>query len=164
MRHRCAREGVAPNRDRAGTGRQQRGEHGREQQIIQRTRTGIDTCGSRNFARVSVTARSIKTVMVLDPAATLAALRPFQAINTERALMEITVEGRRLRASLSTKSVRKVINIVKEHGVEHVTVLIQGRLMRDDEIAEAGLTAQPKIAKPAAAVATPTRTTAAAAP
>ena len=45
-----------------------------------------------------VTARSIKMVMVLDPAATVAALRPFQAINTERALMEITVEGRRLRA------------------------------------------------------------------
>jgi hypothetical protein len=78
--------------------------------------------------------------------------------------MGITVEGRRLRASLSTKSVRKVINTVKEHGVEHVTVLIQERLMRDDEIAEAGLIAQPKIAKPAPAVATATRTTAAAAP
>jgi hypothetical protein len=111
-----------------------------------------------------VTARSIKIVMVLDPAATVAAFRPFQAINTERALMEITVEGRKLRASFSTKSVRKVINTIKEHGAERVSVLIQGRLMGDDEIAEAGLVAQPKIAKPAAAAATATRTAAAAAP
>jgi hypothetical protein len=65
---------------------------------------------------VQVTARAIKIVVVLDSAATVAALRPLQAVNAQRVLVEITVEGRKLTGNFSGKSVRKAIDTVKEHG------------------------------------------------
>jgi hypothetical protein len=55
---------------------------------------------------------------VLDPAAAAAALQPLQAVNAQRVLVKITVEGRKLIGNFSGKSVRKAIDAVKEHGAE----------------------------------------------
>jgi hypothetical protein len=46
-------------------------------------------------------------------------------------------------------SVRKCLGPLRQSGPEAVAVIIQGKLMRDDTIAEAGLVAQLRVPKPA---------------
>jgi hypothetical protein len=96
----------------------------------------------------TLTARSIKLVVPLDAAAVLATLRPLQR-NEARIMFEIEVDGRRLRCDFAPKAVRKAFGIIAEHGAENVAVIVQGKLGRDDTIAEAGLVAQVKAPKPA---------------
>jgi len=96
----------------------------------------------------ALTARAIKIVLVLDPAAVEQTLRPL-AIADRRVPIAVDVEGRRLTAEFAPKAVRKVLSVLAEHGADGVAVLIQGRLMADNSIADAGLVAQPKAPKPA---------------
>jgi hypothetical protein len=56
---------------------------------------------------------------------------------------------RALSADIAGKSLRKAQGVTRETGADNVVLVLQGRLAAGDMIAEAGLTAQPKIAKPA---------------
>src|SRR3954447_13237610 len=91
----------------------------------------------------AVTARAIKVTIVLDPAQLAEALAPFEQASG-RVPLEITVDGRTLRADFAAKAVRKALGAVREHGHAGVAVLVQGKRMADNSIAEAGLLAQPR--------------------
>jgi hypothetical protein len=61
----------------------------------------------------------------------------------------ITVVGRRLTADFPPRAIRKALATIAEHGADGVACLIQGRLLADSAIADAGLSVQPKT-RPAA--------------
>ncbi len=106
--------------------------------------------GRRDMPRISATARKLKVTTVLDTAA-FAGLRLPDGVPA-RSELTVSVNGRRFKADVATKSVRRVLAAVAEHGVDGVVVLSQGTLGPGDEITEAGLVAQAKVpAKVAAA-------------
>jgi hypothetical protein len=95
--------------------------------------------------------RSLKATIMLD-AAELLTLPPPQD-GVPRYLLRVAVGGRTITADLSGKSVRKALANIREHGVEGVAVMLQGRLEVNNSLAEAGLVAQPKALKPSASAA-----------
>jgi hypothetical protein len=92
-----------------------------------------------------LTAKAIKTTLVLAPEELLTAARSLP--EGQRVPVRIDAAGRRLTASLNAKSVRKVLATIKESGPDGVAVILQGKLV-GDAIEEAGLVAQPRV-KPA---------------
>jgi predicted O-methyltransferase YrrM len=54
----------------------------------------------------------------------------------------VTVAGRVVTADLNAKSVRKAISTIRENGVENVACALQGKLLADNSVSEAGVTAQ----------------------
>jgi hypothetical protein len=96
--------------------------------------------GGENMPTVS--ARSIKVTVVLDSVEVLGVLQQATAIADARVPFTVEVEGRKLRTSFAAKSVRKALATLQANGPENVAVIIQGKLMRSDEISEAGLVAQ----------------------
>jgi hypothetical protein len=96
----------------------------------------------------TLTARSIKITIVLDAVETLGVLQQATAIADARVPFTIDVEGRRLHCTFAAKSVRKALATLQHNGPENVAVLVQGRLLRNDEIGEAGLVAQLRAPKP----------------
>ena len=93
-----------------------------------------------------LSARSIKVTLVLDPAEVADVLAQTVAVADTRVPFAIDVDGRRLRCNFAAKSVRvrKALATLQHEGPGNVAVIIQGKLMRDDTIAEAGLIAQPR--------------------
>jgi hypothetical protein len=59
--------------------------------------------------------------------------------------------GRTLHADLATKSVRKAVKTLLEHGEQNVALIIQGSLAADNRVEEAGITAQVKVQPPSQA-------------
>jgi hypothetical protein len=94
----------------------------------------------------TLTARgALKVSVVLDPASLLGLKVPN---GRPRLVLGIRLaDARTLTADLSAKSVRRAIATVREHGADAVATIVQGRLT-GDTITEAGLSAQPKAAKP----------------
>jgi hypothetical protein len=90
-----------------------------------------------------ITANSIKLVVLLDPTALRAALQPYARVE-HRIPLAITVACRRLTAEFAPRAVRKALAAVAEHGPEAVVCMVQGRLLADSSIGEAGLMVQPK--------------------
>ncbi len=91
-----------------------------------------------------VTARAVKVTVVLDPAQLAEALAPFEQASG-RVPLQITVEGRTLRCDFAAKAVRKTLGMIRAHGPSGVAVIVVGKLMANNEIAEAGLVAQPRL-------------------
>jgi hypothetical protein len=102
----------------------------------------------REGGRLNFTARSLKVTLVLDPAQ-LAELHVPSGAGPQR--FRITVGERRLTGQVNAKGLRKAAALIAEHGVERVAVIVQGKLAEGDEITEAGLVAQVKLPKEAAA-------------
>jgi hypothetical protein len=105
-----------------------------------------DDEGNRRITPLS--ARALKVTLVLDPAQVGMVLAPLEQMQS-RVTLSFTVEGRRLSADFVPRSIRKM---TREHGTDGVAVIVQGKLLRDDTIAEAGLVAQvraPASPKPA---------------
>jgi hypothetical protein len=101
----------------------------------------------------TLTARSLKCTLVLDPVAVRDALAPLQTA-TERIQLAIAVDGRTVRCDLAPKAVRRCFNAIETYGAEAVAVILQGKLQHDgkgDVLSEAGLLAQPKAAREPAA-------------
>jgi hypothetical protein len=94
----------------------------------------------------TLSAHAIKIVVVLDPHEVADTLR--HVALDARVPITIEVDGRKLRTDFSAKSVRKALATLQHAGPENVAVIVQGKLMRDDTIAEAGLVAQVKAPKP----------------
>jgi hypothetical protein len=99
-------------------------------------------------AMPTLAARAIKVTLVLDPTEVFEVLQQTVAVADTRVPFEINVDGRRLRCTFATKGVRKALATLQHEGPGNIAVIIQGKLMRDDTIAEAGLMAQVKAPKP----------------
>lgn len=96
----------------------------------------------------AVTARGpLKVVAVLNPAELADLVVPD---GQPRFLLTIRLPAGVVTADLATKSVRRAIAMVREHGAENMAAIVQGRLS-GSQIAEAGLSVQPKAVKPEAA-------------
>ena len=98
--------------------------------------------------KIATTARKLKITTVID-AAPFAALRAVPDDAPARTEITIAVGGRTVSADLATKSIRKAVKTLIDHGTDNVVLILQGALSADNRIEEAGITAQVKV--PAAA-------------
>ena len=108
------------------------------------------TAGERTVApsaapRPSLTAKRLRVTLVLNA-------DEFAAVPVEdgkpRARLRIHLPDRKLTADIATKSLRKAQAAIREAGADGVALVLQGCLLEGDIVAEAGLSAQPKAAKP----------------
>ena len=97
-----------------------------------------------------VSAKAIKVVIGLNATEVLEALQPVATSNAKTTLT-IVVGGRQVTAAFQPKAIRKAVAVLAEHGPERVFVMIQGKLMGNNSLDEAGLVAQVKTLKPAPA-------------
>ena len=95
--------------------------------------------------KLTTTARKLKVTLMID-AAPFAALRTVPDNAPPRTDITIAVGGRTVSADLATKSVRKAVKTLIEHGTDNVVLILQGVLGSNDRIEEAGITAQVKVA------------------
>jgi hypothetical protein len=93
----------------------------------------------------TVNARAMKVTVPLDAAAVATLPAPD---GQARSKLTIICEGKNYIADIATKSLRKVKATIAANDVENVFVMVQGKL-RNNEIIEAGIVAQVKIAKTA---------------
>jgi hypothetical protein len=63
--------------------------------------------------------------------------------------LRIRLPDRTVTAEIATKSLRKAQTAIRDAGADNIALLLQGRLVAGDVIAEAGLSAQPKTPKAA---------------
>jgi ProQ/FINO family len=83
--------------------------------------------------------KALKVTVVLDPQV----LRPVPA--GADVILEMATEGGvKARARVNPKSYRKALDAIREHGPDNVAVILQGRMVKPGEIADAGIAAQPK--------------------
>jgi hypothetical protein len=100
---------------------------------------------------LKTSAKKLKVTLVLESA-------PFVQMGVPpdsappRTTITVNVSGRTVTADIATKSVRKAVKQLLEHGAQNVTLILQGALAANDCMEEAGLVAQAK-AQPAAGLA-----------
>ena len=94
----------------------------------------------------AITATKLKITTVLKGEELLAVPAPE---GKPRVTLRIKLPDRVLNVDVAAKSVRKVQAAIRELGAENVACLLQGNLVANDVVTEAGLTAQPKIKKEA---------------
>ena len=97
----------------------------------------------------TLAALALKVTVVLDPGEVAALAVPE---GQPRTVLHIKTPDRTVTVDIASKSVRKAQATIAENGAAGVAVIIQGKLVAGDVLAEAGLVAQAKT-KPAAAVA-----------
>lgn len=92
---------------------------------------------------LTTTARKLKITAVIDAA-------PFVKMGVppdnapSRTVIAVTVGGRKITADVATKSVRKAVKQLLEHGAENVTLILQGELNAQNQVESAGVVAQVK--------------------
>lgn len=96
----------------------------------------------------TLTGRALKVTIVLDPAELLTLRIPD---GSSRIILKIAAGGRTATADIAAKSLRKAQAAIREAGPDGCAAILQGKLGAGDVIAEAGLVAQIKAAKDAAA-------------
>ena len=101
-----------------------------------------------NVVAEHLTAKALKVTMVMDPNQVVNIPTPE---GKPRCMIRVSVAGRVVTADLNAKSVRKAIATIREAGPDNVACILQGKLLADNSIAEAGLAAQLKTPKPAEA-------------
>jgi hypothetical protein len=89
----------------------------------------------------TLTAKTLKATIVLDAGQVAELSAPD---GKPRCIVRISVGPRTITADLNAKSVRKAIATIRENGAEACAVILQGKLMPDNTLAEAGLTVQLK--------------------
>jgi len=92
--------------------------------------------------RTLLTGRALKVTCVLNAAGILDQPVPE---GKPRVTLRILTADRTVTADIAAKSLRKAQATIKEHGVEGTVCILQGKLVAGDAIAEAGLSAQPKV-------------------
>jgi hypothetical protein len=95
---------------------------------------------------MSLTAGKLKVTLVLKSEELLAQAAPD---GTPRIVLKIQLPDRTLSADIASKSLRRAQTTIRELGNENVAVILQGNLV-GDSVADAGLSAQPKVKKQAA--------------
>ena len=93
----------------------------------------------------TLTATRLKIATTLDATELLAINAPN---DKPRITLRIRLPDRTLTAEIAAKSLRKAQTTLRQSGADNIVLLLQGRLIAGDVIAEAGLSAQPKAAKP----------------
>lgn len=95
---------------------------------------------------IQTTAKALKVTLVLDPAPLVGITVPD---GVPRQTLAVLVDGRRVTAELASKSLRRAIAGITEHGIDGVACVLQGKLAPSgNAIVEAGLSALPKAPKP----------------
>src|SRR5258708_3299396 len=94
--------------------------------------------------KLTTTARKLKVTVMID-AAPFAALRTVPDSAPSRTDVTVTVGGRTISADLATRSVRKAVKTLIEHGTDNVVLILQGALGQNNRIEEARITAQVKV-------------------
>lgn len=103
--------------------------------------------GDRDTAKPGrITATRLKVSMLLNPSELVSLAAPE---GKPRVVIRVTLPGRTVTADVAAKSLRKVQAAIRETGADNVVIVLQGHLVADDKIEEAGLTAQAKVTKPA---------------
>jgi hypothetical protein len=103
---------------------------------------------AHSMKNIATTARKLKITVVLESA-------PFVQMGVPpdnappRTTVSVNVGGRAVTADIATKSIRKAVKQLLEHGAQNVTLILQGALAANDSVEEAGVVAQVK-AQPAA--------------
>jgi hypothetical protein len=95
--------------------------------------------------RPTLTAKRLKITLVLN-ADELASV-PVEE-GRPRVRLRIRLPDRKLTADIAAKSLRKAQTAIQEAGGDAIALVLQGCLLEGDIVAEAGLSAQPKAAKP----------------
>ena len=99
--------------------------------------------GKNRSTRLRLSAKSLKCTVVLDASQ----LTGFEVPNGQpRVAFTIDVGGRAITGEFNSKSLRRVVTAIAEHGPEGVAVIAQGRLAVD-QLEDAGIVAQPKTPK-----------------
>ena len=96
----------------------------------------------------TLSVRTLKVTAVVPVEEVLAILWPQ---GTSHVPITVSARGRKLRARLNAKSLKKVQAAIRAAGTDRVAVVLQATLDVGDVLAEAGLTVQPKGPKPMAA-------------
>jgi hypothetical protein len=94
----------------------------------------------------TLTAARLKVTTVLDAAELNAIPAPD---GKPRITLRIRLPDRTITAEIAVKSLRKAQTAIRETGADNIALVLQGRLIAGDRVAEAGLSAQPRAAKPA---------------
>lgn len=94
----------------------------------------------------TLSAKRLKVTLALDATELLAIAAPE---GKPRITLRIRLPDRTVTAEIASKSLRKAQTAIREAGADSIALVLQGRLVARDVIAEAGLSAQPKAAKPA---------------
>jgi hypothetical protein len=89
----------------------------------------------------TLTAKSLKITAVLDPAEVAAVPTPE---GKPKVGFRIKSPDRTVHALITAKSVRKARKLIESCPEAGVSVIVIGRLVEHDVLADAGLTAQPK--------------------
>jgi hypothetical protein len=90
---------------------------------------------------LATTARKLKITVVIDVA-------PFTQLGVPpdnappRTSLMVAIGDRTLSVDLATKSVRRAVRTMLEHGEQNVALVLQGALAADDLVEEAGLVAR----------------------
>ena len=93
--------------------------------------------------QIKATAHKLKITTLLDPA--LFAALAISDKAPSRTLITVEVAGRTVHADVATRSIRRAVKTIEEHGLDGVALLLQGSLAASGAINEAGLSAQPKV-------------------
>src|SRR3954452_17160942 len=96
---------------------------------------------------MDIETKALKVSAILDPAAVASITVPN---GHPKFSLRITAGGRTYTADVNAKSLRRCIAAIGEAGPDGAAVILQGKL-NGDTILEAGIVAQPKTPKPAAA-------------
>ncbi len=88
---------------------------------------------------LSIAVKALKVTVVLNPHV----LRPEPA--RADVVLDVAMEAAMTaRARLNPKSYRKALEAIREHGPDHVAVILQGRMAEPGTMVDAGIVAQPK--------------------
>jgi hypothetical protein len=92
------------------------------------------------------TVRKLRITVVMDAA-------PFVQVGVppdtapSRTTVVVSVAGRTVTAEISTKSIRRAVKALQEHGPNNITLTLQGALAANNHLDEAGLVAKIKTQK-----------------
>jgi hypothetical protein len=95
------------------------------------------------LTNISTSARKLKITVVIDS-------DPFVKTGVppdnapSRTAINVNVGGRTISADIATKSIRKAVKALLEHGQQNVALILQGELNAKDQVESAGIVAQVK--------------------
>jgi hypothetical protein len=121
-----------------------RGGHGGGDASQPKARTGTLTLPSREGRLTlpprpgTLTAQRLKVTAVLDATELLSINAPD---GKPRITLRIRLPERTLTADIASKSLRKAQTAIRDAGADNLALVLQGRLIAGDVIAEAGLSA-----------------------
>jgi hypothetical protein len=83
--------------------------------------------------KIATTSRKLKVTLVLDPTP-FVALRAVPDNAPSRTDISIAVGGRTVTADIASRSTRKVVKALADHGADNVVVVVQGVLAENNRV------------------------------